>query len=223
MIRSGSARRATSCIMRSLFGGLTTAVLYRGLLAFTGRRYYASGFVPFAPRRDSLASQLDALHTKFASTPKPTVQSTNSASGAQQPGSTTSLPVDGTSNTLTSADTADAISHTPQVLITCLRNNIFIVVSSSPGRTLFRLNAGIVGFRGGQKTSHKAAMAILDVLHRRLADLGIHRVSLNFRGINGARGVMVGQLRSSGLQITEICDSTRIPFNGCRPKKTRRL
>lgn len=208
--------------MRSLLGGLTTAFLYRGL-AFNSRRYYAGGFVPFAPRRDSLASQLDALHTKFASTPKPTATSTNATAAiSPQPGST-SLPSDATPSTLPSIETTNPLNHTPQVLITCLRNNIFIVVSSSPGRTLFRLNAGIVGFRGGQKTSQKAAMAILDVLHRRLADLGIHRVSLNFRGINGARGVMVGQLRSSGLQITEICDSTRIPFNGCRPKKTRRL
>ena len=162
---------------------------------------YASGFIPFAPRKDSLASQMEALRT-----PKPQ-SSIPSQSEARSPGMPSMEPV----------------YSTPQILINCLRNNIFIVASSAPGRTLFKLSSGIAGFHGGQKTSHKAALALLDVLYRRLTAMNIQQISLNFRGINAARGIMVGQLRSFGLQITEICETTRVPFNGCRPPKKRRL
>lgn len=111
----------------------------------------------------------------------------------------------------------------PQVLINCLPNNIFITVNSPPGRLLFKLNAGMAGFHGSHKTSSKAALAMLDVLQQRLAALKIARIRLNFRGLNPARAVMVGQLRRMGLSITEVVDSTGVPFNGCRPPKARRL
>lgn len=111
----------------------------------------------------------------------------------------------------------------PQVLINCLRNNIFITVSSQPGHLLFKLNAGMAGFHGSHKTSSKAALAMLDVLQQRLAALKIGRIRLNFRGLNPARAVMVAQLRRMGLSIAEVVDSTGVPFNGCRPPKARRL
>lgn len=111
----------------------------------------------------------------------------------------------------------------PQVLINCLRNNIFITVSTIPGHQLFKISAGTAGFSGGQKTSPKAALAMLDTLRDRLTQLNISQIRLNFRGLNSARPIIVGQLRRMGLQVTEIIDTTGIPFNGCRPPKARRL
>lgn len=111
----------------------------------------------------------------------------------------------------------------PQVLINCLRNNIFIHVSTQPGHDEFTLNAGMAGFRGTQKTSQKAALAMMDRLKEWLRERRIEVVRLNFRGINSARAIIVGQLRRLGLRVTEIVDTTGIPFNGCRPPKKRRL
>jgi len=128
-------------------------------------------------------------------------------------------PSDGLSPLMEMAQRTD----TPQVLINLKRNNIHIVVSSEPGRQLYKLTSGLAGFNGGQKTSQKAALAMLDTLQRRMKELGFSRVRINFRGMNSARGMIVSQLRRLGLQITEIADSTRIPFGGCRPRKARRL
>lgn len=114
-------------------------------------------------------------------------------------------------------------SSVPTVLINCLRNNIFITVSSTPGRHIFHLSAGTAGFSGSQKTSPKAAMAMLDTLQRKLEDLKIQQVRLNFRGLNSARAILIGHIRRMGLQVTEVVDTTRVPFNGCRPPKAKRL
>jgi small subunit ribosomal protein S11 len=111
----------------------------------------------------------------------------------------------------------------PTVLINCLRNNIFITVSSKPGHRIFHLSAGLAGFHGSQKTSPKAAMAMLDTLRRRLEELEIKVVRLNFRGLNAARAVLIGHLRRMGLVVTEVVDTTRVPFNGCRPPKAQSL
>lgn len=110
----------------------------------------------------------------------------------------------------------------PQVLIQFMPNNIFITVSKAPGHLLFKLSSGTVGMKDAAKTQPKAAMALIDELHRRLAEANISKIRLNFRGIAWSRGTVVGQLRRSGLSIAEIIDSTGIPFNGCRPKKSRR-
>lgn len=111
----------------------------------------------------------------------------------------------------------------PEVMINCLRNNIFLHVASPPGKLLFTLSSGLAGFKGAAKTSPKAALAMLDTLQRRLGELGFNRIRVNFRGLNSARAVMVGQLRRMGLSVAEVIDTTGVPFNGCRPPKKRRL
>lgn len=64
---------------------------------------------------------------------------------------------------------------------------------------------------------------MLDTVAGKLAELGIDQVRLDFRGLNPARPVIVGQLRKMGIKITEVMDSTGVPHNGCRPPKKRRL
>lgn len=111
----------------------------------------------------------------------------------------------------------------PLLLINCLRNNIFFCLSKAPGETIFALSAGRAGFPGAQKTSPKAALAMLDVLAKKLEEMGVDRLRLNFRGLNPARPILIGQLRRMGLRITEVVDTTGVPHNGCRPPKARRL
>lgn len=114
-------------------------------------------------------------------------------------------------------------SSPPQLLINCLRNNIFFCLSKAPGETIFALSAGRAGFPGAQKTSPKAALAMLDILAKKLGEMGVDRLRLNFRGLNPARPILIGQLRRMGLRITEVVDTTGVPHNGCRPPKARRL
>lgn len=116
-----------------------------------------------------------------------------------------------------------AFTLAPQVLLQCLPNNINIIVSRSPGQTLFKLSSGLVDMKNAAKTSPKAAMALIDTLAERLKEAGIEAVRLNFRGVNQARPLLLGQIRKVGLRVTEVIDTTGIPFNGCRPKKARRV
>lgn len=111
----------------------------------------------------------------------------------------------------------------PQVLINTTPNNIHIAVTCPPGHLIFKLSSGTVGLKGTAKTAPKAAYLLVDALAAKLKEKGIDKVRLNFRGINGARALLIMQLKKMGVGFTEIMDSTRIPFNGTRPRKSRRL
>src|ERR1700733_15127010 len=52
----------------------------------------------------------------------------------------------------------------PQLLINYLRNNIFLCLSKELGKPIFVLSSGKAGFPNAQKTSPKAALALLDTL-----------------------------------------------------------
>lgn len=111
--------------------------------------------------------------------------------------------------------------NAPKILFNCLPNNIHVAVSSAPGQLLFKLSSGLVGLNGAAKTAPKAIPLLLDALKARLPGNGAVRVEL--RGVSPARPHLISGLRRMGLRILEVSDSTGVPFNGCRPKKTRRL
>jgi small subunit ribosomal protein S11 len=134
-----------------------------------------------------------------------------------------SAPGNGKTSNTAQSDPFGPAPVVPQLLINCLRNNIFFCLSREPGKTLLALSAGRAGFPGSSKTSPKAALGMLEILSRKLIDLGIDRLRLNFRGLNPARSTIIGQLRRMGLPITEVIDTTKVPHNGCRPPKRRRL
>ena len=106
-----------------------------------------------------------------------------------------------------------------------------MTVAHPPGRTLLRFSAGAVGCKNAQKTEPKAALALVDALRARMQEQqqggaggrAATAIRVNLRGLNATRAIIVGQLRRSGFQISEIIDTTGVPHNGCRPKKPRRL
>lgn len=127
-------------------------------------------------------------------------------------------------------------STPPRVLFNCLPNNIHVAVTTTqlnaaPGtngtRLLFKLSAGTVGLHGASKTAAKAIPLLLDTLKARLLAVapvpGALALRVAFRGVNTARPLLVSGLRRLGLRILEVADVTGVPFNGCRPKKARRL
>lgn len=111
----------------------------------------------------------------------------------------------------------------PQVLINTTPNNIHIACTHPPGQLLFKLSSGTVGLTGTNKCAPKAAYQITDKLGEELRKRGMETIRLNFRGVNGARALLIMQIKKLGLRVTEVMDSTRIPFNGTRPRKSRRI
>ncbi len=122
------------------------------------------------------------------------------------------------SNTPTSSSSLNA----PKILFNCLPNNIHVAVSSAPGQLLFKLSSGLLGLHGSSKTAPKAIPLLLDALKARLPATQA-AVRVEMRGVSPARPHLISGLRRAGLRVLEVSDSTGIPFNGCRPKKTRRL
>jgi small subunit ribosomal protein S11 len=115
-------------------------------------------------------------------------------------------------------------SSLPTLLFNFLPNNIHVSLSDTlSGRLLFKLNSGTVGMKGTAKCSPKASLAIVDAVYARLRERSIGGVKLNCRGLNSARPLIVHQLKKCGLAVDEVIDTTRVPFNGCRPRKSRRL
>ena len=125
----------------------------------------------------------------------------------------------------THTTTAFTSNRPPTLLFHFLPNNIHVALSdTNTGRLLFKLNAGTVGMKGTAKCSPKATMALVDAVYARVGVVaGEGGVRLHFRGVNAARALVVHQLKKAGMAITEVVDTTRVPFNGCRPRKSRRL
>jgi small subunit ribosomal protein S11 len=113
--------------------------------------------------------------------------------------------------------------NNPRVLIKCVPNNIHVNISNESGRLVSKMTAGSLGFKNTQKVSQKSSATIVDELKRRLDEFSVSSIKLELNGFNSMRPFLIYQLRRSGISITEIYDTTGIPFNGCRPKKTRRL
>lgn len=113
----------------------------------------------------------------------------------------------------------------PTLLFHFLPNNIHVAFSdTNTGRLLFKLSSGTVGMKGTQKCSPKASLALVDAVAARVSGgEGKEGVRLHFRGVNSARPLVVHQLKKAGLVVTEVMDTTRVPFNGCRPRKSKRL
>ncbi|MBO8406927.1 MAG: 30S ribosomal protein S11, partial [Proteobacteria bacterium] len=58
---------------------------------------------------------------------------------------------------------------------------------------------------------------------KKVAEMGMKTVDVLMRGIGQGRESAVRGLANAGLIVQSITDTTRIPHNGCRPKKVRRV
>jgi small subunit ribosomal protein S11 len=112
--------------------------------------------------------------------------------------------------------------NAPKILFNCLPNNLHVAVSSAPGQLLFKMSSGLLGLHGASKTAPKAIPLLLDALRAKLGP-GQGAVRVELRGVSPCRPHLISGLRRVGLRVLEVSDSTGIAFNGCRPKKTRRL
>ena len=58
---------------------------------------------------------------------------------------------------------------------------------------------------------------------KKVAEMGMKTIDVLMRGIGQGRESAVRGLGNAGLIVQSITDTTRIPHNGCRPKKVRRV
>ncbi|MGB9820930.1 MAG: 30S ribosomal protein S11 [Pseudothermotoga sp.] len=102
-------------------------------------------------------------------------------------------------------------------------NNTIVTLSDADGSTILWASSGTVGFEGARKGTPYAAQLAADKVAKEALRLGIKRVDVLVKGPGPGREAAIRTLQAAGLEVDSIKDVTPIPFNGCRPKKKRRV
>jgi small subunit ribosomal protein S11 len=107
--------------------------------------------------------------------------------------------------------------------ITASFNNTIVTITDPQGNVVSWASAGNVNFKGSRKGTPFAAQVAADKASRLAQDHGLRRVDVMVRGPGSGRETAIRALQASGLEVTSISDVTRVPHNGCRPPKRRRV
>lgn len=103
-------------------------------------------------------------------------------------------------------------------------NNTKISISDPQGNVLAFKSAGGSGFKGSRKgTPYGAQLASEELARLTKENFDLRRVAVKVRGPGAGRDSAIRGLRSGGLEIISLEDRTRLPHNGCRPRKKRRV
>lgn len=102
-------------------------------------------------------------------------------------------------------------------------NNTLVTITTEAGDVLLSGSAGKLGFKGARKGTPFAALQVGSTLARDMATLGIKNLEVNLQGPGSGRESVVRSFQSSGMNITILRDVTRLPHNGTRAPKKRRV
>lgn len=109
------------------------------------------------------------------------------------------------------------------VFIQATFNNTIISIADMNGNTLCWSSSGSMGFRGSRKGTPFAAQQASSRAAHAARDHGMRTVHVRVKGPGSGRESAVRALASAGLEVRSITDVTRVPHNGCRPPKRRRV
>ena len=102
-------------------------------------------------------------------------------------------------------------------------NNTLVTIADRDGNVVAWASGGLVGFKGSRKSTPFAAQISADQAARRAVAMGMTEVEVQVVGPGSGRESAVRAIQASGLRVTGVRDRTKIPHNGCRPRKRRRV
>ncbi|MCL2629278.1 MAG: 30S ribosomal protein S11 [Alphaproteobacteria bacterium] len=102
-------------------------------------------------------------------------------------------------------------------------NNTRITLTDMSGQVLCWGTSGAAGFKSAKKSTPYAATIVAESLAKKAADMGVKTVDVLMRGPGNGREAAVRGLGNAGITVNSITDTTRVPHNGCRAKKVRRV
>ena len=103
-------------------------------------------------------------------------------------------------------------------------NNTKISITDPQGNVLCFRTAGTSGFKGARKGTPYGAQSASEELARSAKEnFDMRRVAVKVRGPGAGRDSAIRGLRAGGLEIISLEDRTRLPHNGCRARKKRRV
>ncbi|KAK9768814.1 hypothetical protein K7432_000246 [Basidiobolus ranarum] len=105
-------------------------------------------------------------------------------------------------------------------------NNTIVTLTNPEGKVLVNASGGTCGFkkanRGGYEPAYQATTKVIEKTKE--LGLNISGLHIKLRGFGPGRDAAFKAVRSlSAWNVTRITDTTPVPFNGCRPRKPRRL
>lgn len=114
---------------------------------------------------------------------------------------------------------SDGIAH-----IDSSFNNTIVTITDVQGNTVSWASAASCGFRGSRKSTPYAAGEAAQKAGQAVVDsVGMRHVQVRVKGPGPGRESAIRSLNAVGLKVVSITDVTGIPFNGCRPRKKRRV
>lgn len=102
-------------------------------------------------------------------------------------------------------------------------NNTLVTIADKDGNVVAWSSGGLMGFKGSRKSTPFAAQRSADQAAKRAVAAGMSQVEIQVVGPGSGRESAVRAIQASGLRVTGIKDRTKIPHNGCRPRKRRRV
>lgn len=102
-------------------------------------------------------------------------------------------------------------------------NNTVVSITDLQGNVVGWSSAGQVGFSGSRKSTAFAAQLAAEQAARKVMDAGMKEVRVFVNGPGAGRESAIRAIQAAGLNVTLIRDVTKIPHNGCRPRKRRRV
>jgi small subunit ribosomal protein S11 len=102
-------------------------------------------------------------------------------------------------------------------------NNTLVTIADKDGNVVAWSSGGLMGFKGSRKSTPFAAQRSADQAAKRAVAAGMTQVEIQVVGPGSGRESAVRAIQASSLRVTGIKDRTKIPHNGCRPRKRRRV
>tara|TARA_B100001989_G_C24507173_1_gene448318 strand:- start:722 stop:1102 length:381 start_codon:yes stop_codon:yes gene_type:complete len=103
-------------------------------------------------------------------------------------------------------------------------NNTVITITDLNGNVISWSSTGVVGFKGTKKgTPYAAQLSAAAAAKKAIDTVGMEKVMVLVKGPGSGRETAIRALQSTGLEVESIKDVTPLPYNGCRPRKRRRV
>lgn len=102
-------------------------------------------------------------------------------------------------------------------------NNTRITITDMQGNVVAWSTAGANRFSGAKKSTPYAAQMTAENAGKKAMENGIRYLDVKLEGPGSGRESAVRTLQTLGITINGIVDITKVPHNGCRAKKLRRM
>ena len=102
-------------------------------------------------------------------------------------------------------------------------NNTIVSIADTYGNVVSWASAGQKGFKGSRKSTPYAAQVASDAAAVKALEVGMKTLSVEVKGPGSGRETALRALQARGFKILSIKDTTRMPHNGTRPPKKRRV